>query len=48
MGPHPESFCLVLVLHMHKYKVCLELVFYVEDKHWLFQLVKHQNNSVLR
>lgn len=40
MGPHPEVFSF-LVLHMRKCKVYLELVFYMEEKHWLFRSGKH-------
>lgn len=40
MQPHPEFFW-VLVFYMHKYKVYLELVFYMKEKHWLFKSVKH-------
>lgn len=40
MGPHPEVFSF-LVLHMRKCKVYLELMFYMDEKHWLFGSVKH-------
>lgn len=40
MQPHPEVFWF-LVFCMHKYKVYLELVFYMKEKHWLFKSVKH-------
>lgn len=41
MGPHPKGFFCFVVLHMQKYKVYLELVFYMEEKYWGFKSVKH-------
>jgi len=33
MGPHSEFVFFVLALHTHKYKVYLELGFYMKEKH---------------